>query len=87
MDSVQGFWSSGYLVQNGKRSGHCGERRWIQGDSITMIIDCQLRSIYLKNKRNYWFQDILINTQLCSLPSKFMTIIKRCRLRLINNSS
>ncbi|CAF4297781.1 unnamed protein product [Adineta steineri] len=87
MDSVHGFWSSGYLVQNGKKSGHCGKRRWIQGDSITMIIDCQLRSIHLENKRNYWSQDIPINTRLCPLPWKFMTIIKGCRLRLINNSS
>ncbi|CAF1434105.1 unnamed protein product [Adineta steineri] len=87
MNSVHGFWSSGYVVRNGKRSGCCRERRWIQGDYVTMIIDCQHRLIHLENKRNDWHEEIPIDIQSCRLPWKFLTIIKGCRLRLIHNSS
>ncbi|UJR11685.1 hypothetical protein I4U23_015866 [Adineta vaga] len=86
MNSVYGVWSSGYLVNSGKRSGQSEERKWGKGDCVRLTIDCQHRLIHLENKRNQWYQELHINLQSCPLPWKFLTIIKGCRLRLIQSS-
>jgi hypothetical protein len=82
MGSVYGVWLSGHNVECGKRSVSCGNRRWIENDNVTLILDCDNKRIFIENKRINWCQLLDIDVGLYPFPWKFLNIIKGCQLRI-----
>ncbi len=84
--SIYGVWSSGYKIICGQTSSATGNKRWDEMNNVTLILDCDNKTIHIENKRINWCQVLNIDLDFSPFPWKFLIIIKKCTVRIENHS-
>jgi hypothetical protein len=70
--TVNGWWPSRYAIENGRTREKSSTTSIMQGDQITMILDCEQRQISFDHHRTKQILKLSIDIQKCSLPWKLV---------------